>query len=550
MQTNTLKTNLLALLLSVAYSLAAMGLLLVSSWFIAAASVMGSSLNYMLPAVIIRALALIRIASGYAALLVGHSGFFKSLQTKRMTLFATSLNNLSLLEHVKNSAQVEAMSTTTEQQAALWIAWVNQNAAMFIILLLLNISIYLLIPSHLIYVLFVTIAFVLVYGLLIVFGLKQAVKIAKQKQRFVTEFDDKLHSSPLWHIQTEFLDKHTLRESSQFASTSQLLNAQQTQQKATFYGQLSLQLFAILALYLLFKQYAGSASRNALFILVPMLLLSINDWLGKLLQSQSGLVDFMQAKQDGAEKALVNTVDKQAQQQDQRQAQSSSPKITRHSQAIHALSLNNVTACNVQRLPISIEINHAGCYLFEGSSGAGKSSLLKAITGLQPFQGDISFNQQSIVQQFGKLYERIVYCGQSAPVLDGTLAENLSLGHEIEQGKLRQVLNDVNLTYLGALTQWLGSGGRQLSGGERQRLNLARALLFKPDVVLLDEPFEALDNHNIALMVRLINQLSKTCIVLIASHIVPQTLMLNQCIDIENDRVFSKENGSEEKCYG
>ena len=542
MQTNTLKTNLLALLLSVAYSLAAMGLLLVSSWFIAAASVMGSSLNYMLPAVIIRALALIRIASGYAALLVGHSGFFKSLQTKRMALFATSLNNLSLLEHVKNSAQVEAMSTTTEQQAALWIAWVNQNAAMFITLLLLNISVYLLIPSHLIYVLVVTIAFVLVYALLIVFGLKQALKIAKQKEHFVTEFDDKLHSSPLWHLQTDLSESQPLQKNSQFASTSQLLNAQQTQQKAIFYGQLCLQLFAILALYLLFTQYAGTASQNALFILVPMLLLSINDWLGKLLHSQSGLVDFIQAKQGDAEKSLVNTVDKQA--------QSSSPKVTRHRQAIHALSLNNVTACSVQRLPISIEINNHGCYLFEGSSGAGKSSLLKAIAGLQPFQGDILFNQQSIVQQFGKLHERIVYCGQSAPVLDGTLAENLSLGHKIEQDTLQQVLNDVNLSYLGALTQWLGSGGRQLSGGERQRLNLARALLFKPDVVLLDEPFEALDEHNITLMVRLINQLSKTCIVLIASHIVPQTLMLNQRIDIENGFVFSKENGSEEKCYG
>lgn len=546
MQTSTLRTNLLALLLSVAYSLAAMGLLLVSSWFIAAASVVGSSLNYMLPAVIIRALALIRIASGYAALLVGHSGFFKSLQTKRMTLFATSLNNLNLLEQVKSSTQVEAMSTTTEQQAALWIAWVNQNAAMFITLLLINISIYLLIPIHLIYVLCVTFTFVLVYALLIVFGLKQAVKIAKQKERFVTEFDDILHSSPLWHLQTELLNNQPGQKDGQFASTSKLLNAQQTQQKATFYGQLCLQLFAILALYLLFKQYASAASQSALFILVPMLLLSINDWLGKLLHSQSGLVDFIQAKQSGAEKSLINAVNKNAQQQ----GLSSLPIITRHSQAIEVLSLKKVTACSVQRLPISIEINNAGCYVFEGSSGAGKSSLLKAIAGLQPFQGDISFNQRSIVQHFGKLNERIVYCGQSAPVLDGTLAENLSLGHEIEQDSLKQVLNDVNLSYLGALTQWLGSGGRQLSGGERQRLNLARALLFKPDVVLLDEPFEALDTHNIALMVRLINRLSKTRIVLIASHIVPKALTLNQRIDIENDRVFSEEKGSEETCYG
>jgi len=38
--------------------------------------------------------------------------------------------------------------------------------------------------------------------------------------------------------------------------------------------------------------------------------------------------------------------------------------------------------------------------------------------------------------------------------------------------------------------------------------------------------------------------------VLIASHIVPQTLMLNQRIDIENDRVFSEENDAKEKCYG
>ncbi|MDP4984921.1 ATP-binding cassette domain-containing protein [Pseudoalteromonas tunicata] len=513
MQDNALKTNLLALALSIAYSLAAMGLLLVSSWFIAAASVVGASLNYMLPAVVIRALALIRIAAGYASLLVGHSGFFKSLQTKRLRLFAQSLDNLTLLEQVKNSAHVEVMSSNTEQLAAIWIAWINQNAAMFVTLVLLNISVYVLIPAHIGYVIAITVAFIVLYALLLLNGLKHASQIAKQKTRFNNELDDLLHSSPLWHLQ----------KSQRFPSTKALLKAEQKQQSTIFYSQCVLQLVAIATLFYLFKQSAGSVSHPAVFILVPMLLLSLNDWLGKLFHSQTGLVAYLDARKFSTENAPQAV------------------KLTRQNRPLSAIKLDSVTACDVQSSPVSITVESAGCYVFEGSSGSGKSSLLKAIAGLQPFQGAIDFNDDNQRLEYGQLQQQVLYCSQSSPVLDGTLAENLSLGFAIDKNQLMRVLEQVNLSYLGELTQWLGAGGRQLSGGERQRLSLARALLFQHDIILLDEPFEALDDNNVALMAELINQLSETKIVFIASHIVPKTLQFNALLDIENNPIQHKE---------
>lgn len=513
MQDNALKTNLLALALSIAYSLAAMGLLLVSSWFIAAASVVGASLNYMLPAVVIRALALIRIAAGYASLLVGHSGFFKSLQGKRLHLFTQSLNNLTLLEQVKNSAHVEIMSSKTEQQAAIWIAWINQNAAMFVTLVLLNISIYVLIPSHIGYVVAITVAFIVLYAVLLLVGLKQAVGIAKQKTRFNSELDDLLHSSPLWHLQ----------KSQRFPSMNMFLKAEQSQQSTIFYGQCALQLAAIATLFLLFKHSAGSASHPAMFILAPMLLLSINDWLGKVFHSQTGLVAYLEANKQDTENAPQAV------------------KLIRQNRPINAIKLESVVACEVQSNPVSITVESAGCYVFEGSSGSGKSSLLKAIAGLQPFQGAIGFNHDRQFLEYGQLQQQVLYCAQSSPILDGTLAENLSLGFAIDNEQLERVLEHVNLSYLGDLTQWLGAGGRQLSGGERQRLSLARALLFQHDIILLDEPFEALDDNNVALMATLINQLSESKIVFIASHIVPSALQFHARIDIESNPSLDKE---------
>lgn len=127
-----------------------------------------------------------------------------------------------------------------------------------------------------------------------------------------------------------------------------------------------------------------------------------------------------------------------------------------------------------------------------GPSGCGKSTLLSIIAGLlKPSSGHVKINGITV----DKPSENIGYMFQKDQLLEWrNILQNVVIGLEI-QGKLTIEAIEIAKTMLinYGLGDFLNSYPYQLSGGMRQRVALIRTLLFKPQLLLLDEPFSALD---------------------------------------------------------
>jgi thiol reductant ABC exporter CydC subunit len=134
-----------------------------------------------------------------------------------------------------------------------------------------------------------------------------------------------------------------------------------------------------------------------------------------------------------------------------------------------------------------------------GRSGAGKSSVLAlALRARDPDTGRVTLGGTDLRDlALDGVRSRVAWSAQAPQVLGGTLAGNLRLGrHDAPDEELAAVLTDVGLAGLLAdpgLHGWLGEAGERLSAGERARVSLARALLSRADVLLLDEPTAHLD---------------------------------------------------------
>ncbi|QHQ62831.1 ATP-binding cassette domain-containing protein [Anaerocolumna sedimenticola] len=141
---------------------------------------------------------------------------------------------------------------------------------------------------------------------------------------------------------------------------------------------------------------------------------------------------------------------------------------------------------------VSLHVNDGEFLAIVGPSGCGKSTLLSLIAGLlNPDTGGIYINDKDI-KSSGK---NIGYMLQKDHLLEWrSTLRNLTLGLEI-QHKLTEssyvLIHDMLTTY--GLVTFKDAKPSELSGGMRQRAALIRTLLMEPDILLLDEPFSALD---------------------------------------------------------
>jgi NitT/TauT family transport system ATP-binding protein len=141
---------------------------------------------------------------------------------------------------------------------------------------------------------------------------------------------------------------------------------------------------------------------------------------------------------------------------------------------------------------VSLEVERGEFIAIVGSSGCGKSTLLSLVSGLMaPSRGDIIIDGRKVTAPS----PRVGYMFQKDTLLDWrTVLDNVLIGAELlgsDMRAARRRAEDLLRRY--GLGEFMHSLPSQLSGGMRQRAALARTLCPDPDLLLLDEPFSALD---------------------------------------------------------
>jgi ABC-type multidrug transport system fused ATPase/permease subunit len=194
---------------------------------------------------------------------------------------------------------------------------------------------------------------------------------------------------------------------------------------------------------------------------------------------------------------------------------------------------------------LTFELPPGGMTAIVGPSGAGKSTVFALLERYyEPQSGSIMVDGQDIHDwPLPELRAAIGYVEQEAPILAGTLRENLCLAtHSASEDDLRAV---VTLTRLDGLLERLPQGfdtpighrGTTLSGGEQQRIAIARALLRRPRILLLDEVTSQLDAVNEAALRDLVEAVALTTTVVVVAHRLSTVTSADRILVLEAGRV-------------
>lgn len=159
-------------------------------------------------------------------------------------------------------------------------------------------------------------------------------------------------------------------------------------------------------------------------------------------------------------------------------------------------------------ISLNADIGKVTCVM--GTNGVGKTSLLKAIAGVHsPSSGEIILNDQDIGlnEPYKRANDGIGYVPQGRdifPLL--TVRENLETGFACLSKNERQIGDEI-FELFPVLKQMENRRGGDLSGGQQQQLSIARALITKPKLLLLDEPTEGIQPNIIQQIGRVIEYL-------------------------------------------
>lgn len=194
---------------------------------------------------------------------------------------------------------------------------------------------------------------------------------------------------------------------------------------------------------------------------------------------------------------------------------------------------------------INLLINKGEKIGIVGESGSGKSTLVDLLIGLyKPKSGKILVDDKEISEKNIKSWrKKIGYIPQSIYLFDGTIAENVAFGEEIDKKRVKEVLKMANLldflekNHQGIYTK-VGENGVKLSGGQKQRVAIARALYNDPEILVLDEATSALDNETEKKIMDEIYKIGKDKTMIIIAHRISTLDRCDRIIRIENGKII------------
>ena len=525
---------LIAACLGIMTALSVIGLLMTSGWFISAAAMAGMvalgshSFNYLVPAAIIRVMAMVRTAGRYGEMMVSHHAVFGLLRRLRVRFFnqfaRLPLANLSSTLQSTHAMHrlthdIEVLNELPLRVVSPWL--VATTASLLVATLLYQYEVNPML-----------IAIFLIAGLMLPAMLTwRSVKHARAHQALAESRRVSLLNplSALTHllIWQRWQSELTAFNSVDTQHTHQQKRIQRTQSLVMLIMQW---LIAAVLVGLLVGFY-----HTPLVISVPMLLalflgiMGMTDLLAPLVTHSLALGNSLAAKHQLNE--LLNP--------SLQPSHHLTPDLTplpidvARLNAPLTLTIHQLAAKMPQAIvgfkAISLTATQGIPVLITGRSGAGKSTLLQVLAHeLAPQQGSIELNGMDWLASHDTP-ALTGYLGQQIDIFDQTLATNLRLGNaDASDEQLWQVLGKVGLKDWARsqplqLKTPLGEYGQAISGGQARRIALARLLLSPKKILLLDEPFAGLDKKSREALWQMLVQHQQQGILIIVTHHLWQT---------------------------
>jgi ABC-type multidrug transport system fused ATPase/permease subunit len=177
---------------------------------------------------------------------------------------------------------------------------------------------------------------------------------------------------------------------------------------------------------------------------------------------------------------------------------------------------------------VSFEIHRGEVTALVGESGSGKSTIINLLLRFHdPSTGEILVDGVKLGDlDLAAWRGRLAIAGQDAELMTGSIADNIGFGLPEGQADRASIIEAAQqadaASFIAALPQGydtqVGAGGLSLSGGQRQRISLARALLRRPDILLLDEATNALDGLSETAVQQALARLGGRTAVVVVAH--------------------------------